>query len=132
MAIFRLGANHYCVCPIPFQTIGGSTDVISNSALYRRCVFSLVCFVTVQTFCRKFCWHSLMLWPEDMPKATTISLSANDDLVPKDLVVAQLEASPLPVKVIVHPTAGHGGYLLDQQFQENLIQEVKSLVSTRP
>ncbi len=91
-----------------------------------------VTFVTVQTFCRKFCWHSLMLWPEDMPKATTISLSANDDLVPKDLVVAQLEASPLPVKVIVHPTAGHGGYLLDQQFQENLIQEVKSLVGTRP
>ena len=128
-----------------FQTIGGSIAVISNSArrkeekrkenyafVNRHCVFSLVCFVTVQTFCRKFCWHSLMLWPEDMPKATTISLSANDDLVPKDLVVAQLEASPLPVKVIVHPTAGHGGYLLDQQFQENLIQEVKSLVSTRP
>ncbi|DBA73278.1 hypothetical protein WJX77_005167 [Trebouxia sp. C0004] len=88
--------------------------------------------IIAETFCRKFCWHSLMLWPEDMPKATTISLSANDDLVPNDLVVAQLEASPLPVKVIVHPTAGHGGYLLDQQFQENLIQEVKSLASTRP
>ena len=85
----------------------------------------------VQTFCRKFCWHSLMLWPEDMPPATTISLSAHDDLVPRDLVLAQLEASPLPAKVMVHPTAGHGGYLLDQQWQENLIQEVKTLASTR-
>lgn len=47
--------------------------------------------------------------PEDMPQATTISLSANDDLVPKGLIVAQLEASPLPVKVVVHPTAGHEG-----------------------
>ena len=72
-----------------------------------------------------------MLWPEDMPKATTVSLSAKDDLVPKDLVLAQLEASPLPAKVIVHPTAGHGGYLLDQQFQENLVQEVKMLAGTR-
>ena len=85
----------------------------------------------MQTFCRKFCWHSLMLWPEDMPQATTVSLSANDDLVPKDLVVAQLEASPLPANVIVHPTAGHGGYLLDQQFQVNLVAEVCKLAATR-
>lgn len=83
----------------------------------------------MQTFCRKFCWHSLMLWPEDMPQATTVSLSANDDLVPKDLVVAQLEASPLPAKIIVHPTAGHGGYLLDQQFQEGLVAEVQRMAT---
>ena len=85
----------------------------------------------MQTFCRKFCWHSLMLWPEDMPQATTVSLSANDDLVPRDLVVAQLQASPLPAKVIIHPTAGHGGYLLDQQFQQNLVAEVAELATRR-
>ena len=68
-----------------------------------------------------------MLWPEDMPQATTVSLSANDDLVPRDLVLAQLEASPLPANVILHPTAGHGGYLLDQQFQETLVAEVRKL-----
>lgn len=85
--------------------------------------------VVMQTFCRKFCWHSLMLWPEDMPQATTVSLSANDDLVPRDLVVAQLEASPLPAKVMVHPTAGHGGYLLDQQYQESLIVEVQRMAT---
>ena len=73
-----------------------------------------------------------MLWPEDMPKATTVSLSANDDLVPKDLVLAQLEASPLAIKIIMHPTAGHGGYLLDQQFQENLVEEVRKLANTKP
>ena len=49
-----------------------------------------------------------MLWPEDMPAASTISLSANDDLVPCDLVRAQMEASPKGAKVLVHPTAGHG------------------------
>lgn len=83
----------------------------------------------MQTFCRKFCWHSLMLWPEDMPQTTTVSLSANDDLVPKDLVVAQLKASPLPARVMVHPTAGHGGYLLDQQYQESLITEVQRMAT---
>ena len=72
-----------------------------------------------------------MLWPEDMPQATTVSLSAYDDLVPKDLVLAQLEASPLPANVLVHPTAGHGGYLLDQQFQEGLVSEVQKLASTK-
>ncbi|KAL3146801.1 hypothetical protein ABBQ38_014780 [Trebouxia sp. C0009 RCD-2024] len=85
--------------------------------------------IIAETFCRKFCWHSLMLWPEDMPQATTVSLSANDDLVPRDLVVAQLEASPLPAKVMVHPTAGHGGYLLDQQYQESLIVEVQRMAT---
>ena len=49
-----------------------------------------------------------MLWPEDMPAASTVSLSANDDLVPCDLVRAQMEASPKGANVLVHPTAGHG------------------------
>lgn len=72
-----------------------------------------------------------MLWPEDMPAATTVSLSAKDDLVPCDLVHAQLKAAANDVKVLVHPTAGHGGYLVDHEYQKALVQEVKSLASRR-
>jgi hypothetical protein len=34
-----------------------------------------------QTFCRKFLWHELMLWPCDMPAHALVVLSHNDDLV---------------------------------------------------
>ena len=39
-----------------------------------------------QTFCRKFQWHELMLWPEDMPLHALVCLSHNDDLVPSAMV----------------------------------------------
>jgi hypothetical protein len=82
-----------------------------------------------QTFCRKFCWHSLMLWPEDMPEATSIVMSGNDSLVPTDLAAAQLKASSSKASVILHPTAMHGGFLLDPKFQLRLIEEVKALAN---
>ena len=121
-------SDFYAACEEYFTSAKRSYVCSSSAASYHG-----ICqvFVFVQTFCRKFCWHSLMLWPEDMPQATTVSLSAYDDLVPADLVKAQLEASPLPANVLVHPTAGHGGYLLDQQYQENLISEVQKLASTQ-
>ena len=66
-----------------------------------------------------------------MPAASTVSLSANDDLVPCELVHAQLKAAPNGAKVLVHPTAGHGGYLVDHEYQKALVQEVKELASRR-
>lgn len=72
-----------------------------------------------------------MLWPEDMPAASTVSLSAHDDLVPCELVHAQLKAAANGAKVLVHPTAGHGGYLVDHKYQEQLVEEVRSLASRR-
>ena len=36
-----------------------------------------------ETFCRRFLWHELMLWPDDMPAATVVALSHDDDLVPR-------------------------------------------------
>ena len=83
----------------------------------------------MQAFCRKFCWHALMLWPQDMPKASTVSISANDSLVPFDLVRAQLQNASSGTKVLIHPTAGHGAYLLDGKYQKTLALEVKSLAS---
>ena len=45
----------------------------------------------LQTFCRQFCWHQLMLWPTDMPELTVLMLSTCDPLVPSKLVKATLE-----------------------------------------
>ena len=72
-----------------------------------------------------------MLWPEDMPASCTVSLSANDDLVPCELVHAQLKAATNGAKVLVHPTAGHGGYLVDHEYQTVLLREVRNLASRR-
>jgi hypothetical protein len=43
-----------------------------------------------QTFCRKFQWHELMLWPEDMPPHALVCLSHNDDLVPSAMVAKHI------------------------------------------
>lgn len=72
-----------------------------------------------------------MLWPEDMPEACTVSLSAKDSLVPFDLVHAQITAAAKDIKTIVHPTAGHGAYLLDPTYQRDLAEEVKQLASRK-
>ncbi len=72
-----------------------------------------------------------MLWPQDMPKATTVVFAQNDSLVPLDLAIAQLKVSPLDVKLIVHPTATHGGFLLDHFFQLRLAGEVTELANTK-
>ncbi|DBA90114.1 TPA: hypothetical protein ACH3X1_003430 [Trebouxia sp. C0004] len=95
-----------------------------------RFIFSRDLMVA-ETFCRKFCWHSVMLWPQDMPKATTVVFAQNDSLVPLDLAVAQLKASCLDVKLIVHPTATHGGFLLDHLFQLRLAGEITELANTK-
>jgi hypothetical protein len=35
-----------------------------------------------ETMCRKFWWHTFMTWPDLLPKATIVVLSAMDNLVP--------------------------------------------------
>jgi len=45
------------------------------------------------------------------------------------LAAAQLKASSSKASVILHPTAMHGGFLLDPKFQLRLIEEVKALAN---
>ena len=71
----------------------------------------------MQTFCRHFLWHSLMLWPEDMPERTIIFLSGNDALVPAHLVVRHLEAATKSAAIRYYPNSRHGAYLLDKNYQ---------------
>ena len=87
----------------------------------------------VQTFCRKFLWHELMLWPCDMPAHALVVLSHNDDLVPSPLVAAQLAQQHANATVLYHPTAGHGGFLVDLPFQRQMVQvRRRSLLAPSP
>ncbi|PRW60464.1 expressed protein isoform A [Chlorella sorokiniana] len=70
-----------------------------------------------QAFCRKFLWSELMLWPQDLPRRSLVVLSGCDDLVPSELVMAQLKLAGHPAKVMHHPDLGHGGILLAPQWQ---------------
>ena len=85
----------------------------------------------MQTFCRKFLWHSLMLWPEDLPRRAVITAACQDDLVPATMVAAQLQAARSSAVLMLHPTAGHGGFLLDGAFQAQLVREMCSLLADR-
>ncbi len=153
---------------------------------------------------RRFYWHELMLWPKDIPAHAIVALSANDDLVPAELVQVlayecsniaswfnnasrrpiswllpslhhiinattftrvslipagarcafeagicagstahvrplcsskgvlaaqgQLRKARSPAKVLVHPTAGHGGFIADPAYQQHVVDEFASLL----
>lgn len=53
----------------------------------------------LQAFCRKFSWAELQLWPDDLPARSVVVLSGGDDLVPSELVRAQLALKQHPAKV---------------------------------
>jgi len=81
-----------------------------------------------ETFCRQFLWHELTLWPHDMPAATLVALAHGDDLVPSPLVARHLAASAPGARVLYHPTAGHGGVLLDWAWQKGLVDGMGPLL----
>ena len=81
-----------------------------------------------ETFCRRFLWHELMLWPDDMPSRTVVALSHDDDLVPSPLVAAHLAHASPSTRVLYHPTAGHGGMLLDLRFQRTMVDALVAMV----
>lgn len=84
----------------------------------------------LQTFCRKFLWLELQLWPEDMPDRALVVLAQEDDLVPATLVATQLKLHAPGAKVMHHPTAGHGGFLLDLPWQWKMVSHVKTMLES--
>ncbi|KAK9804242.1 hypothetical protein WJX72_002946 [[Myrmecia] bisecta] len=56
-----------------------------------------------EAFCRNFIWHSLMLWPDDLPVRTLLCMGARDDLVPAGLVRAQLAHAGSTAQVVNVP-----------------------------
>ena len=82
--------------------------------------------IIADAICRHFWWHTLMLFPDELPRGTVVSLSCDDELVPCALVRKQLEeqlrrdaddgsaavtctATPAQVQDVVHDSAPAGG-----------------------
>ena len=75
---------------------------VCNSRLRRLAFKNLMKFVGVQVMvardliiadaiCRHFWWHTLMLFADELPRGTVVSLSLDDELVPCALVQKQLQ-----------------------------------------
>ena len=110
----------------PAQSLFPGSSERQSPCGWRSCsranLIGSVAVLRAQTFCRKFAWHELMLWPEDMPRHALVVLSHNDDLVPSPLVAAHLAQARPGAAVLYHPSAGHGGFLLDLPFQAQMVQ----------
>ncbi|KFM26926.1 hypothetical protein F751_4987 [Auxenochlorella protothecoides] len=96
-----------------FTSVSGSLDLIR--------FFCSRDLTISQAFCRKFNWAELMLWPDDIPERCLVVVSGLDDLVPSALVVRQLQAAKHPAKIMHHPLLGHGGILLLNNWQRQVI-----------
>ena len=112
--------------PLPCPCCHLTFDYVINVHMHAPSSCMHVC--CMQTFCRKFLWHSLMLWPEDLPARTVIAASCNDDLVPAEMVSRQLRAAKSSAIMMLHPTACHGGFLVDSEFQGQLIDHVQDII----
>ena len=69
-----------------------------------------------------------MLWPDDMPQKSVVSVSAHDDLVPAKLVADHLRCVKSPAIVMTHPTAAHGGIFLDNAYQNQMLASLKHVL----
>ena len=88
-----------------------------------------------EAFCRRFAWHRECLWPQDLRhcgRSTLFGLAGGDDLVPACLVRRALavQRSQASVSGNEDPRAGHGGFLLDLQWQRRLLDGAEA--SSRP
>ena len=78
----------------------------------------------MQTFCRHFQWHALMLWPDDMPEKTIVFVSGEDTLVPAQLVIRHMELAARHAAIRYHSSSRHGGYLYNKSFQDCVVSSI--------
>lgn len=71
--------------------------------------------VIAESFGRKFCWRSLMLWAEDLPPRSLVAVGGRDDLVPGTMIRASMEACGKGEQVLWLPGAVHGEVVLTRQ-----------------
>lgn len=91
-------------------------------------VFCCRDLVIAHTFCRRFHWAELMLWPEELPEKSVVILCGKDDLVPSEMVAAQLRESRHPAQVMYYDKLGHGGLLLCQKSADRALLEIEKTV----
>lgn len=86
-----------------------------------------------EAFCRRFAWHRECLWPQDLRhagKSTLFGLARGDDLVPSALVMSALAAAGSRASVSGNddPRAGHGGFLMDREWQRRLLDGAEMVI----
>ena len=84
------------------------------------------------TFCRHFFWHTLMLWPWELPDASVLVLSTRDALVPSELVKKQLEYGLKGGRAhkvrVLEKNLHHGYFLFLPKWQDTIIKTYKDAV----
>eukprot|EP00892_Ulva_mutabilis_P006768 jgi/Ulvmu1/4463/UM002_0188.1 len=94
--------------------------------------------IIAEAFCRRFWWHTLMLWPNELPPVTILSLSHQDELVPCELVQRQLqldmrdeggarENSGGVLEVVVSP-GEHGAFVMKPSLQDRLLKQYEQAI----
>jgi hypothetical protein len=105
-------------------------DVMDNPAEAARW-FAARDLVIAATFCRHFWWHTLMLWPWELPNPSVLVLSGKDSLVPSELVSKHLEGAPPHVHVLQHPDLHHGHFLVRPRWQDVIVSKFREVVESR-
>jgi hypothetical protein len=87
--------------------------------------------IIAATFCRHFWWHTLMLWPWELPEPSVLVLSGKDALVPSELVWKQLENAPKHVHVLQREEMYHGHFLFRPWWQDVIVAKFKEVVEAK-
>ena len=88
----------------------------------------LIMATHVQAFCRRFSWHDVMLWPQELPSNSLVVLSGKDNLVPWQLARRQLALTHHPASIMIHPHLGHGGFILADAWQMQILGALQSML----
>lgn len=104
-----------------------------RTALDTQCMFycnkaALIMAMLVQAFCRRFSWHDVMLWPQELPSNSLVVLSGKDNLVPWQLARRQLALTHHPASIMIHPHLGHGGFILADAWQMQILGALQSML----
>lgn len=87
--------------------------------------------IIAATFCRHFWWHTLMLWPWELPDPSVLVLSGKDELVPSELVRRQLDGAPDHIHVLSHEDLHHGHFLFRPKWQDVIVAKFKAAVEAK-
>jgi hypothetical protein len=116
-----------CLCGAPRLTMMHVVHMLSEITVRHWCTHTL----TPLNVCRHFWWHTLMLWPWELPDPSVLVLSGKDSLVPSELVRAQLENAPAHVHVLERPDLYHGHFLFKPAWQAVIVARFKAAVLAR-
>lgn len=83
-----------------------------------------------ETFCRRFFWSALTIWPQELPQNSLVVLSERDDLVASDVIQQLCSSANCPAKVLVRPGGLHGDVLLHPAWQRDVMDHITGLLNS--